>query len=614
MRGVLRAAGPAALLAVVLLGGAPARAATLDYLHVEANEGGSSGGHVALAVGDDVFHFQHESSGLLALRRDQRPGFRVRYTLLENRPVHVTHLASDDATVGRLREAFARRLMVEDEERRRQAGLDADVALFDLAAHAPADAAWPVRGAGYFLADGFATGGAGAGTSPALAALRDRVAARYGAAAVTQRLGALRAALATMPLRAAPAATPGAGGTLVQAPPTAATRLGELLEQVTALEVLIAAPALRADALVAAPGPLGAAERVALRDWAARASAGLAALPASTRPDWGWAMLLGMARLAVVEASLAEGRLLVLDAWPADARRPALPDGAQRDAFFDALTAHGALLTERARGACLGADDCAEAGYARLESAVNRAADVAAARAAVRPPRVAPEPLLPARPASRRDLVASLPPPAQAREQWQAARAAAGAERDREAAWRGYQLVNRNCVTELFAVIDAGAGDERLALGETVARAPWNAIPFVAAAAVADSPRVVGRESWPSYRQEARRRRLERDPGLAAWLAETTAVTAAGYRPGPDDSTFLFFTDETVAARPLLGAANLAAASAGGVLGLFTWPADGGRRLEAGARGALYSLPELGFVNIRKGTTAWLLPEELPAP
>ena len=190
----------------------------------------------------------------------------------------------------------------------------------------------------------------------------------------------------------------------------------------------------------------------------------------------------------------------------------------------------------------------------------------------------------------------------------------AGAERDREAAWRGYQLVNRNCVTELFAVIDAGAGDERLALGETVARAPWNAIPFVAAAAVADSPRVVGRETWPSYRQAARRRRLEREPGLAAWLAETTAATAAGYRPGPDDSTFLFFTDETVAARPLLGAANLAAASAGGVLGLFTWPADGGRRLEAGARGALYSLPELGFVNIRKGTTAWLLPEELPAP
>ena len=31
-------------------------------------------------------------------------------------------------------------------------------------------------------------------------------------------------------------------------------------------------------------------------------------------------------RLAAVEASLAQGRLLVLDGWPADAQRPPLPD------------------------------------------------------------------------------------------------------------------------------------------------------------------------------------------------------------------------------------------------------------------------------------------------
>jgi hypothetical protein len=436
------------------------------------------------------------------VRRDRRQAFRVRYALLENRPVHVTHLAADAATVERLRDAFARRLFVEDDERRRQAGLDADVALFDLAAHAAADAAWQVRGAGYFLADGFIDGGAGAGASAALAELRARVWARHGDDAIGRRLAALRATLAALPLQAA-AAVDAPAGRFAVAPPTAATRLGELLEQVTALEVLAAAPALRADALVAAPAPLTEAERGALRRWAARATAALADLPGSTRPDWGWAMLLGMTRLAAVEASLAAGRLLVLDAWPADARRPPLPDGAQREAFFAALAAHGGLLVERSRRDCLGADDCAEAGYARLESAVNRAADVTAARGASRPPRVAPDPLLPARPA-------------------------AAAARHR----------------------------------------------------------------------------------VAAWLGELNAATAAGYRRGPDDSTFVFFTDDTLAARPLLGAVNLAAAGAEGALGLLTWPADGGRRLQGGA---LYSLPELTFVNIRKGTTAWLMPEELPA-
>ena len=88
---------------------------------------------------------------------------------------------------------------------------------------------------------------------------------------------------------------------------------------------------------------------------------------------------------------------------------------------------------------------------------------------------------------------------------------------------------------------------------------------------------------------------------------------AASYRAGADDSTFLFFTDDALATRPLFGAANLVVALADGVLGLATWPADGGRRLRAGARGALYSLPELAFVNIRKGTTAWLRADEISA-
>src|SRR5262249_9788045 len=153
------------------------------------------------------------------------------------------------------------------------------------------------------------------------------------------------------------------------APPTAATRLGELLEKITALELLATSPTLRPDALVAAPAPLTDEERAALVRFAARSSDALADLPSSARLDWGWAMLLGMARLAAVEASLAQGRLLVLDGWPADAQRPALPDGAQRTAFFAALSEHSAVVLERARAACLGEEECGEAGYARLESA-----------------------------------------------------------------------------------------------------------------------------------------------------------------------------------------------------------------------------------------------------
>src|SRR2546430_9932806 len=37
----------------------------IDYLYVDANEGGSSGGHAGLRVGDDVFHFEYRRPGVL---------------------------------------------------------------------------------------------------------------------------------------------------------------------------------------------------------------------------------------------------------------------------------------------------------------------------------------------------------------------------------------------------------------------------------------------------------------------------------------------------------------------------------------------------------------------
>jgi hypothetical protein len=48
----------------------------VDYLYIEANEGGSSGGHSAIRFGDETYHFQHKSPGVLRLRRDDWQHFR----------------------------------------------------------------------------------------------------------------------------------------------------------------------------------------------------------------------------------------------------------------------------------------------------------------------------------------------------------------------------------------------------------------------------------------------------------------------------------------------------------------------------------------------------------
>jgi len=57
--------------------------------------------------------------------------------------------------------------------------------------------------------------------------------------------------------------------------------------------------------------------------------------------------------------------------------------------------------------------------------------------------------------------------------------------------------------------------------------------------------------------------------------------------------------------RPLYGIANLAVGIGGTLAGIALLPADRGAALRAGLDGALFSFPEIAFINIRKGSFAF---------
>jgi len=230
--------------------------------------------------------------------------------------------------------------------------------------------------------------------------------------------------------------------------------------------------------------------------------------------------------------------------------------------------------------------------------------------------------LLPAR-AARRDEVIALPMTAASVEvERDLARAAVAAYRERLAALYGYNLITRNCVSEIFATIDAGlargangADESHRRLGGVVeTQSSLNFIPVVSAAAVERNYAAVVSRTRPSYRQLRLQTLTAAEPSWRIYLRESNALTSTVYHPAADDSAFLFFTEEPIALRPLLGAANLLIALVDSAVGCVTWPADSGARLQAGLRGALFSLPELAFVNIRKGSMAWVEPEVARPP
>lgn len=321
------------------------------------------------------------------------------------------------------------------------------------------------------------------------------------------------------------------------------------------------------------------------------------------RPDRARPLLVALARHRAVERSLATGELHLLDPFPPDA--PRLDERAVRKRRAE-LTAVADLLDRRVqqeRRESLDGDAPHEHDLARLEVLATRAREVRRGAEEAGPVRDPGDVRVP-----RRDLDLPVPAPAPPdaaarldalRERHDALRAA------REARWH-YDLFGRggeNCVTQLGHTVNDALDGRPAALGGRVDPDAWLRFwPHVFFHDVRTKLAVARLESIPAHRLRLRAALEERDGRWATRLRESNTLTSGVYTPREPDGSFLFFTDDRVLPRPLLGAANLLWATGDGLLGVLTAPFDRGDRLVRAGKGALFSLPELFFVNIRKGT------------
>jgi hypothetical protein len=591
----------------------------VEYLYVESNEGGSSGGHVALRVGDDVFHFEHRPPGILVLGRDDFEHFRYRYSVLENRTIHASRIAMTGETAGLLADRFRRRHFLQ----RRHLDVIESLRADRTTLEEMLSGGLLIEAAGYFFSD------QGRGAEPApiiedpdLADLRARVALAHGADFLERRMGSLRAVLAeldplVMDLPELPTG---------EMPPAPAysfpQRYRDLMEALASLQVLRdARPLVRGALRESASDDLAFTETdsLAARRLSDDLAAALVRLVASDRPDGGVALMVGMARLAALGASRRQERWVILDFFPSETmpaprRRLAVrPEEAAvflEDARVELARTRERLVSRSENGSF------PEAAFAAFEAAANRADELRLALAEERERRALKMPLVPSRPA--RLSVTGL--------DHQALRQGLEAVHEREEAYAvgfkrrwGYNLVTRNCVSEVFSEIDAafegGAGEAERRMGGRVRMdGSFNFIPAVSAAAVETSYPVTERLQLTSYRRALVEEMYRQENPVTVFLRESNTLTSAIYRRNANDSIFVFFTDDAVVARPLFGAVNLVVGIAASAVGLVALPVDGGATLWAGLKGALFSLPELFFQNIRKGSFEHVRREDLPEP
>jgi hypothetical protein len=169
----------------------------------------------------------------------------------------------------------------------------------------------------------------------------------------------------------------------------------------------------------------------------------------------------------------------------------------------------------------------------------------------------------------------------------------------------GYQLITHNCVSEIFATIDAELGREgsKLRLGGYIrAEDSLNFIPRLSYRAVLKAYQTAEVGEVSSYRRSRLEAMYAAENDFKVYLRESNTLTSTIYRRNRRDSFFLFFTDDALPVRPLYGALNVAAGAGEMAFGLLRAPLDRGRTLWSGIKGVVFSLPELAFVNLRKGT------------
>jgi hypothetical protein len=552
--------------------------AALRWIYVESNVGGSSGGHLALQVDETIYHVQQAADGLYELNRDEWTTFRHLYAGLQNRRLHRATIHVEDADLERARRHLARAYVAQRAALAEQTRLQLDLAWLQ---------AWqggrepPALRAAGLLAD--------AGT-PDPDALRVREQA-------TRDLGESLLAGERERVESAIAAFDVATGDLL------ALREQLLLRE--ALQALEGGWSVAAGALLPIVGPmaepLSEAERDAARRFFAAEAEAVARLLGSGRPDRGGPLLLALARAQVLARSARSGRLVLLDPYAGlglEHKHESLTPAAAQN-----LAAELGPTVREGRGKVLAGSEFDEARYNLLELGTAVWHEFAEG-AAGHPVRKLPRQATPAAPR----VLAFVPRALDASALDQAIARAEQAQIDHEvrlvSRYR-YGVLQRNCVTELVRLLNTSFEGDQVAeaLGAFLEPgAGLSFIPFVFYDEATEQLRIRGTEDVPSHRQRELTRIAANGPGVGWRLREATTLTSTIYEPRLRDGRFLFFTDDVFWRRPLLGLANLGYALASSLPGLLAAPFDGADRLEAAGSGVWYSLPELFFWNIRKGS------------
>jgi len=607
-------------LFILALLAARADAAVFQFLYIEASEGSSSGGHVALQLGEDVYHYQYDD-GLIRLFKRNAGAFKIDYRFKQNRTIHAAEVGINEAAFNQLNNHFKLAFFKQKQAVNRllsaqndQALLTALLALRQGKKVNPDSQELPLKlpGAGLFYAGQPAQASVSdrfcrteKASVALIASLKRQLQDRFGASFLSRKSQDLRHEIGNL--------LPAEGMPSDQNRYAFSEQYADLLTGLLALQVIEKSAPLLENACftVHSERKLTGAAVEHAKAYRRELLMSAQSLLNSTRPDWGYALLVTLARLITLEQSINTGVWTFVDDSGDEAD---VIDKLQAALYAEYLNKQRAEDSRRLiRAIDRFSSDSTGYGrhYMNLEIAANRYQHwLKGDRDGAIKYRV--EQTLPGKSVSalkylRTDVPVERLQAALRQKELEINNLLTGNRRQ-----DNYHLLMNNCVTALFVHINAAMnGQSRQLLGGEI-ESESTIVPFQAFAAVQVRYNVINTRDLLSYRQQALAGMCRHEADSWVYLRESNLLTSSLYKHHPDDGWFVFFTDDAFVMRPLFGAINIVAATGQSVWGLFSWPFESeAKTLQTGARGLMASLPELAFFNIRKGSYPYPIQPEL---
>ncbi|PJZ25509.1 hypothetical protein CH352_17580 [Leptospira hartskeerlii] len=569
----------------------------LDFIYVDANTGQSSGGHSALRFDDTVIHFQYYPDEIFRVVRESYERFSYSYNTYSNRTSKIARIKISEEDLDKIRTGFEKLALIQFKHIKNLGSIRSDVQF--LKELQTPEKNIKIRTFGYFRKE--------EGAKPS--SLKEELGSILGKGWLgklrTQIKKELNSALLEGKFTLFSESPTVQNGTYPFYKEGISSWFLPRLEKLSVLEILDLGYSLDPETIFLSSGKsLNEEEKAKLISLKESLKLSIIELLQEENSTWGHSVLVNLARFFVLEKSIQEQRLYFLVTFPESVSQ-ITPTTWSKDKKV--VEASSDLLLEASktfREERLNSENLTEENYLTWEDLENRDWELRTGLSrgiSIRNTfdRLSPD--------LSGNFVFSFPTPEPEIISENLLRSEQEEVKYYENLKRFYtfKLITKNCTSEIFDSLEFILNEQEYqnVLGKRIdPHSSLTFIPFIAYDSITEKWKIKEETLELSHRKAALEKIYESNPKWKTYLKESNVFSSSIYQTNPDDHMFVFFTDDVILLRPIYGIVNLGWGIGNFAIGIFTSPFDKGRRAQNGLQSAFFSLPELVFFNIRKGS------------